>query len=380
MKDRVPGAVPAYKLCQRCSGRQGAEAPPFDVAPGRECFVCGGVLDSVPQMFKMAGRRLRPYEFRTFSVGVTLPVGVQEREDELRSALKLKGGETIKVQMAKLVAAGISESTGKKVDKARPDVAILSDFGRGDALVSSKPVFYYGKYTKPAGVAQRRALCGECRGGGCSECKGTGFKVAPSVEEALRTKLLRFAGSDRMVFTWLGSEDEDSRVFPPGRPFVVEVKGPKKRQFPRKFGARVGGGLVAVSSGRMLPSKPVRIPSFRFKTTIRATAASKVQPEGISELHARFRRATVTFERPNNRPAVKMVYSVRARARGRALVIDAELDGGLPVKRFVSGELVSPSVTEVLKTEVGCRSFDICKVREIGAFEFGEIARDEEKN
>jgi tRNA pseudouridine synthase 10 len=282
--------------------------------------------------------------------------------------------------MARLVASGITESTGKKMDKARPDVTILSDFEKGDALVSSKPVFYYGKYTKPPGVAQRRALCSVCRGGGCSECKGTGFKVAPSVEEALRMKLLRVAGSDRMVFTWLGSEDEDSRVFPPGRPFVVEVKGPKKRKFPRKFGARVGGGLVAVSSGRMLPSKPVRIPSFRFETIIRATAASKVRQEGIAELRTRFHKATVTFERPNNRPVVKMVYSVRAKARGSALVIDAELDGGLPVKRFVSGELVSPSVTEVLKTEVGCRSFDIRRVREIGVFEFAEIARDEEKN
>ena len=58
----------------------------------------------------------------------------------------------------------------------------------------------------------------------------------------------------------------------------------------------------------------------------------------------------------------------------------AELDGGLPVKRFVNGELVSPSVSEVLKTEVGCRSFDIRKVREIGGFEFAEITRGEEKN
>ena len=50
------------------------------------------------------------------------------------------------------------------------------------------------------------------------------------------------------------------------------------------------------------------------------------------------------------------------------------------MKRFVNGELVSPSVSEVLKTEVGCRSFDICRVREIGAFEFAEITRDKEKN
>ena len=86
------------------------------------------------------------------------------------------------------------------------------------------------------------------------------------------------------------------------------------------------------------------------------------------------------FQRPNNRPATKTVYGASATAKGRTLFIKAELDGGLPVKRFVSGELVPPSVSEVLKTEVGCRTFDIRKVREIGEFAFAEIARSPEKN
>ena len=61
-------------------------------------------------------------------------------------------------------------------------------------------------------------------------------------------------------------------------------------------------------------------------------------------------------------------------------MIDAELDGGLPVKRFVSGELVSPSVSEVLKTEVRCSRFDIREVKETGEFEFAEIAWSQKKN
>ncbi len=376
----MPGEAPAYRLCQRCSERQSSGTKSFQVVPGRDCFVCEGTLDDVPKMAEAATRRLRPYEFKTFAVGVTLPEGVQEREDELRSMLRLKGCETVKAQVARLVAGRISEATHRRVDKAKPDVSVLVDFGRKETTASSKPVFYYGRYTKPPGVAQRRTLCDACWGRGCAECKWTGFKVVPSVEGALRKKIGRLVGSEKMIFTWLGSEDEDSKVFPPGRPFVVEIKGPKKRRLVGKFRSRVGGGLVSVSSGRMLPSKPVRIPSFRFETRIRATAASKVPPEGISDLHARFHKTAVTFDRPGSRPAIKTVYRVRAMARGRTLLIDAELDGGLPVKRFVSGELVSPSVSEVLKTEVSCRSFDIGRVREIGAFRFAEITRDKEKN
>jgi tRNA pseudouridine synthase 10 len=363
-----------------CAEREGIESVPFEIVQGSKCFVCGGMMDATGRVAEVAARRARRYQFRTFAVGVTMREGVQEREDELRSELRLKGKETIKIQAARMVAAQVSQRLGKRVDRQRPDLTLLADFGAGDVTVTARPVFYYGRYTKPAGISQRRSLCEQCRGAGCKKCRNTGFERKPSVEEGLRGKLGHFSGSQKMTFTWLGSEDRESRVFPPGRPFVVEVKNPRKRALPRRFGTRVGGRLVSVSSGRTLPSKPIRLPAFRFVTRIKATAASRVSAEGLAELKSRFRRAPVRFDRPHNRPAVKTVYRASASAKGRVLMIEAELDGGLPVKRFVSGELVSPSVSEVLKTEVGCRSFDICKVREIGEFGFAEITRGEEKN
>jgi tRNA pseudouridine synthase 10 len=338
------------------------------------------MMDRTGRMVALSAKSARRYQFETFAVGVSVPDGVQEREDELRSNLKLKGKETIKTQAARLVAAELSEILGKRVDKQRPDLTLLVDFVAGEVSGTSRPLFFYGRYTKPKGIPQRRELCQHCAGAGCSRCHNTGFESRPTVEGLLRKKLAGFSGSDRMTFTWLGSEDRESKVLPPGRPFVVEVKNPRKGKFPRRFGTRYRGGLVSVSSGRMLPSKPIGLPAFRFQTTINATAAVKVGPEGLAELRKQFRKTQVRFERPHNKPALKTVYKVSATARGRKLLIEAELDGGLPVKRFVSGELVSPSVSEVLKTEVGCRSFDICAVKEIGEFRFAEITWNEKKN
>jgi tRNA pseudouridine synthase 10 len=380
VKNRVSEALQKHKLCKFCSERQGADASGFELVPGIECSVCSGLMERAVEMGGLAVKRMRPYDFRTFAVGVSLPEGVQEKEDELRSELRLKGRETIKTQAARLVASFVSRSTRKRLDRKNPDVTVLANFEAGDAVVTSKPLFYHARYAKPAGIAQRRSFCGLCRGRGCEECGGTGYERKPSVEEALRKKLSAFSGSAKMVFTWLGSEDRESRVFAPGRPFVVEIKNPKKRRLRRKFAVRLQKGTLSVTGGKVLPSKPVRLPSFRFVTEISAVAASKVDPKSIRELRAAFRRTLVIFQRPNNRPTTKMVYSVSAAPRGKALLIRAELDGGLPVKRFVSGELVSPSVSEVLKTEVSCRSFDICKVKEIGEFGFAEIARSEEKN
>jgi tRNA pseudouridine synthase 10 len=350
------------------------------VVEGAECFVCGGMMDRVQTMAGLAVRRARPYEFRTFSVGVSVPDGVQESEDELRSNLKLKGNETIKTQAARLVSTLVAADTGKRVDRLRPDLTLLADFGSNDVVVTSRPLFFYGRYVKPAGIPQRRLLCDHCQGVGCTKCRNAGFKLGPSVESLLRRKLSSFSGSEKMTFTWLGSEDAESRVFSPGRPFVAELKNPKKRRFPRKFGARFRGGLVSVSSAKVLASKPLRLPAFRFRTKIRAVAGRKMETDELAALRTAFNNAAVRFERPHNRPTTKTVYRASATAKGRTLLIDAVLDGGLPVKRFVSGELVSPSVSEVLKTEVGCRSFDICGVREIGEFGFAEVTRGKEKN
>jgi tRNA pseudouridine synthase 10 len=369
-----------YRLCQRCNEREGNGASTFEVVSGRECFVCAGIMDRTVKIAEVAAKKARQYQFNTFSVGVSVPEGVQEREDELRSVMKLKGRETIKTQAARMVTILVAKELGKRVDRTRPDVTLLADFGAGSVVVTSRSIYYYGRYTKPAGVSQRRSFCQYCQGSGCKKCRNSGFEQKASVEEALRRKLAKFSRSEKMTFTWLGSEDRDSRVYAPGRPFVAEVKNPKKRTLPGKFAARFSRGLVSVSFGKVLPSKPVRLPAFRFLTKITAIAKSKVGPEGLAELRSRFRRAEVRFERPHNRPTVKTVYRVSAEARGRTLYIDAELDGGLPVKRFVNGDLVSPSVSEVLKTEVGCRSFDICRVREIGEFGFAEITRSEEKN
>ena len=367
--------VQEYRLCALCAERQTTGASQFAFAQGKDCYICEGLMGGVGAKAREVSRRVRRYQFESFSVGISLPEGVQEREDELRANLKLMGGETIRAQAARLIAQGVAPKVRKRIDRARPDLTAVVDLAGSSVAVSSRPVYFYGRYTKPPGISQKRGLCKECSGRGCAKCGMTGFEPGPSVEEQLRRKLTRACGSDRMKFTWIGSEDKESRVYPPGRPFVAELKNPVTREVPRSFRTRAKGGLIEVTRGRMLRSKPTSLPSFRFRTLIKATTAREVGPEDLAEMKRRFRMATVRFERPHERPTSKTVYLARASKRGRKLTIEAVLDGGLPVKRFVSGELVSPSVSEVLKTEARCRTFDIREVKETGEFGFGKVTR-----
>ncbi len=370
----MPDTLQQYALCGLCIERQGGGGEGYSAARGGDCFICQGLMDRIGDASKEAVKRARRYQFDSFAVGVSVPEGVQNREDELRANLKLRGRETIKTQAARLIAQAVASKLGKALDKAKPDLTLVADIGNG-VTVSSRPLFFYGRYTKPAGIYQKRGTCMECAGRGCEKCRMTGFDQGPSVEGHLRERFAKSSGSEKMKFTWIGSEDRDSRVYPPGRPFVVEMKNPVKRGVPKNFAVRTRRGLISVTGGRVLPSRPTGLPSFRFRTEITAVARKGVGEDALEELGRRFRRATVRFERPHERPVQKTVYRVAAKKRGRTLTIDATLDGGLPVKRFVSGELVSPSVSEVLKTEVRCRSFDIREVKETGKLEFAKVTR-----
>ncbi len=157
-----------FRLCRFCRERQGAGGSDLALA-GDGCFICDGISSNLGALAERIISKLGAFEFRTFSIGLVLPHGVQEREDTLRSELKIRGGETIKSELAGRLAKAVIKGMrgGKKVDRLHPDATVLVDVGEGNVEVTSKSLFLYGRYTKPRGVAQRRLFCEECNGRGC---------------------------------------------------------------------------------------------------------------------------------------------------------------------------------------------------------------------
>jgi len=356
-------APKAYKLCTVCIQRQNPDGEFIRTRPSR-CFICHGLTAKVAKMGRLVIRQVRPYEFDSFSVGVIVPDEVQEREDQLRSHLQIRGLETIKSQLSGKVAELVKKKTRKRVDRRRPQLTILADFSNEVASASSKSLFVFGRYTKPRGVSQRKEFCEKCSGRGCPECKG-GYVDAPSMEEILGRRFGRILGSSRTKFTWIGSEDRDSVVYPPGRPFIMEVKDPKLRKVPARSTLITGSGRATVSNARVLRDRPATVPSFSFRTRAFLNSAEKLDGIDLS-LARNLMKSVVTYRNNKGRLVEKKVYSVRVeRKRGR-LVADIWLDGGLPVKRLVSGESVSPSLSEVLGIPLVCERFDILRVKQSG--------------
>ncbi len=354
--------APEFRLCRFCKERQGAGGSDLALA-GDGCFICNGIFSDLGALAEKIVSRLGGFEFRTFSIGLVLPHGVQEREDTLRSELKIRGGETIKSELAGRLAKAVTKEMrgGKKVDRLHPDATVLVDIGEGNVEVTSKSLFLYGRYTKPRGVAQRRLFCEECGGRGCERCKGTGYSTAPSVEGLVSKRLGALLGSKKFKFTWFGSEDTDSVVFPPGRPMVVESKNPRRRRPPKAVRLKTGQGSMSVSAIRVV-TKRFEHPAFVFKTRAVISAERRVSGEDVRRLQREMRNALVQYRNNKGRLVDKKIYFVRAQARGRKITADIKLDGGLPVKRLVSGEAVSPSFSESMGVPLRCERFDIMRV------------------
>jgi len=359
-----------FRLCGACAERQGKQAR-FDVVPGSGCFICRGLTSRFPEIGRMVVNRVQHYHFKTFSIGVIVPSGIQEREDQLRSGLKVRGEETIKSQLGRAISDAVRRGTRRRVDRQHPDVTVLVDLGRDAVTVTARSVFLYGRYTKPSGVPQKRELCDRCRGRGCEACQ-SGYKEGVSVEEVLEKRLGKILRSPRAKFTWLGSEDAESAVLAPGRPFVAEFKGPKRRKVPSRVAARTGKGGIAVSGLKLLRGKPISVPSFTFKTRafIQPESQVRVLPAGLAKAMT---GARIQFRNSKGKTVEKRVYSLKVKKKGAGLVVEIKLDGGLPVKRLICGGSVSVSLAELLKTPLSCQRFDILRVWESGSFKFGKI-------
>ncbi len=361
-------ALQRYELCKFCSQRQGFKET--RATNPRRCFICGGLTTRLNEIGSDVLRKLEGYEFRTFSVGLSLPEGMQEREDQLRAEYKLKGGETVKAWLSRGLSDKIARSLRKVVDKLHPDLLVLVDLDVSGIKLHARPLFIYGRYTKPSGVAQRKTFCTSCGGDGCGVCDYSGYETKATIESIVQKRLGGLLSSDNMRFTWIGTEDAESTVYKPGRPFLVEVKNPKKRGVPRGFVSRTGMGQVRLNSLKSLPSRPLKLPNFRFRTRVAIESSERISVEDLVKLSKQMRNVVVEFLRPGEKPVYKKVYRVKAKVAGSGILAEIDLDGGLPVKRLVNGDLVSPSISEVLKADLKCRKFDILKVQ-VGKFQFG---------
>jgi tRNA pseudouridine synthase 10 len=347
----------------------------------RECYLCQGLFKSVDTLVQNALDALEAYEYTTFLVGIELPTTVEEREDEFKAHFEVGYGESMRNEFSREIGKKIVVATNKLADYKKPDVVVLVRPFTGEVIIQPNPLYVRGEYKKLVrDIPQSKWFCRSCRGEGCPKCNGTGKMYRESVEEIIAGPLLEKTGGEDVAFHASGREDVDARMLGTGRPFVMEVKKPKRRfidlQSLTEQVNELAKGKVEVLNLRSASKDDVK----RLK---RGEGSSKVykvfidfdrdvsdeELDAVSEtltkasirqqtpLRVLHRRADLVREKYIYETHIKRLAPNRAEMKIRC-------QGGLYIKELVSGDegRTVPSVASIINAEAKPLELDVLKV------------------
>jgi len=321
----------------------------------RSCYVCGGKWrELVEEWSKKVVDALKEYEFDTFLVGCSDCGGMVERQREIISAFRLPYAESVKNSLKREVGKRVKELLGKEPDFEDPHVVAIMNLREDKVDLQIKPVFIYGIYKKKArNVSQSE------------------WKYPYSVERAVRKALSPFGGE--VVLHASGREDVDVRALGTGRPFVAEVKRPKRRRLPVE-GSEYEDELVWLRFERYVNRDWVQRVKGDESKKEKVYLALVYVPEGVDEgdlraLEEFFEDVTIKQRTPkrvlHRRADVvreRKVYWVKARKlNDKSFEALIKAQGGLYIKELVSGDegRTEPSFSSFLGKEATCASLDV---------------------
>jgi len=369
------GAFPTARQILEMQKKRASEA--------KKCYLCEEKVGNIGELAKKAVELLSDYEFSTFLVGIKLPTEIEEREDEFKAEFGLSLGEDMRNEFSRIIGREISGLTSKEADFNKPDVSILVNPFSQQITPQINPLYIAGKYKKLVrGVSQSRWLCRECKGKGCEECNWTGKTYADSVEDFVATPTLELTRGKAAEFHGSGREDIDARMLGKGRPFVIEVKQPKKRFInlktlektinKRALGKVEVHGLELADKGVIRRLKKGEVIEKVYRVNVEF--GKKISNKELTKLEETL-KGTVVHQRTPQRVLRRKADKVREKYIYEAKVkrltpnraqLNVRCQGGLYIKELVTGDdgRTKPSVAEILDTKATPSELDVLEVIE----------------
>ena len=347
------------------------------------CYLCGGVFEKIPSIVKKTTMKLEKIEFESFLIGIELPYDVAEREDEFKAKFKVTHGESMRSQFSRYIGKQLYQKVGKKVDFSKPDLVILMNPFTNQIHLQINPLFVAGQYKKLVrGIPQSRWVCRKCDGKGCTICDWTGKTYQFSVEELVGLPFLKMTRGEEMAFHGAGREDVDALMLGSGRPFVIEIKNPKKRSINlHKLKVKINNnaeGRIEVHDLRYADKDVVR--KFKSKESIEKTYSAiiefgrKVTNEELRDVERTLSKNVIkqrtpkrVLHRRSDLMREKYIYKAITKKLSQYRVeIQIRCQGGLYIKELITGDdgRTNPSVASILDTKATPLQLDVLKVGE----------------
>ena len=366
-----------FEPARRLLEKLGHRAPPSPA----ECRICRGITSRIGELASRALEALRSYEFSNLLVGVRLPAEVEEAEDALRAEFGLEHGETLRNELSREIGKMLVGELGVPVEHRKPDVVVLIEPFEGSVEVWPSPVFVAGRYRKLVrGIPQAKWVCVSCGGRGCPKCGWQGKLYPTSVSELITEPMVEAFRGEDAAFHAAGREDIDARMLGRGRPFVVEVKRPRKRKVDLSWLEeevnKRAGGLVSVSGLRYVDRDFVRRMKAERAEKVYELVVKFDRPvsddelkaleEAFSNIRVRQRTPLRVLHRRPDKVRTRMVreLEVLGRLGPDSVRLRIRCDGGLYVKELVSGDggRTRPSISEFIKAGARVLELDVVDV------------------
>ena len=405
MLEQAKRALRGHELCDRCLGRlfgkighgltnlergsavrKKLKEEGVTNGEGESCWLCDNIFDGLKDFAGIASEKTEGLEFDTFLVGTRLTPYTTNREERLWAEAGITDAELLKSEFNREFGKLLSVTWGKQVDFKRPDIVILVEPEYGNMEVEINSLFLYGRYRKLIrGIPQTHWPCRYCRGKGCEHCNWTGKMYETSVEEIVAEKVMEATGGSGEHFHGMGREDIDAVMLGTGRPFVLEITGPRKRHLDlpalQEDINSSAKGRVEVSELRYSgKDEVVRIKQLAPPKTYRVSVVfgESIDSERLKKVIAVLRGAEISQQTPQrvlHRRADKVrkrkVLEIEAlNLPESGMVTGAEIEikaqSGTYIKELMHGDdgRTVPSLAELLGVLVTVESLDVIHIHD----------------
>jgi tRNA pseudouridine synthase 10 len=300
------------------------------------------------------------YSFSTFSVGAMIKPSITDRDDYIRSKYKLKGIDSVKTDVTKELGKSFSKKTKKIIDFLDPQIIFTINLKDQSCQLRSKSITFSGRYVKTLrGIQQKQKSCTNCSGKGCRICDFHGISEFDSVEGIISKFLFEKYGGTTGKFTWIGGEDKSSLVLGAGRPFFVKLQNPNKRTL---ISTSSSFDNLKITNFKIISDSPKKPLKFYSSIKIKISTESKIDSKNLKKLKDLTTNPIVIYEKSGKRTEKKLSFVKYTKNSSNTFTLFVKAEGGLPIKRFVHSDDVSPGISQILDISCMCQEFDFLDI------------------
>jgi tRNA pseudouridine synthase 10 len=395
----VMEAVAKEGLCDRCLGRMFAKLGTGmtndvrgrfirealsesgrDVPAPDECVLCDDVFDNLDVFAEAVAEKVNDVESDNFLVGCHADPAALKKEKELWEKHQLQNYESIKTELNREIGKVALPMIHRPVEFKNPQCVACIDTRFADVKLDLSPVFIKGRYNKLSReIPQTIWPCRVCRGKGCPRCHGTGKMYQTSVQEIIGDIALRMCDGQEHFFHGMGREDIDALCLGEGRPFVLEISQPRRRDIDLDELERLANEselaqyhYLQFTERAEVARTKTATPTKTYRVIVRAEG--KVNKERVNEVATSFKNVHLdqrTPKRVEHRRADlvrdREILWVKAEVLGEdTFSLTLETQSGTYVKEFVSGDdgRCVPSFSQALGIQCRVETLDVIAINE----------------